>query len=58
MIDCEEYCRCYRAAGDADLASRLEALRECEDRALLAGHLVMLSTSDADKAQVRKPVPS
>lgn len=45
-------------AGDADLAARLEGLRACEDRALLAGHLVMLTTSDADKAQVRNPMRS
>ena len=58
VIDWEvNCCRCYRAAGNAELAAQLEGLRACEDRALLAGHLVMLTTSDADKAQVRKPMP-
>ena len=53
-MGCEECCRCYHAAGDADLAAQLERLQECEDHALLGGHLVMLTTSDADRAQVLK----
>ncbi|KAK9824992.1 hypothetical protein WJX81_005508 [Elliptochloris bilobata] len=51
VLDAATAARCYREAGDAALASALEGLSTCEDRSLLAGHLVELTTSDTDTAQ-------